>query len=375
MIKQITLSNFKCFQSQTFDLREFTMLAGLNGMGKSSLIQSLLLLRQSHQQGLIKAGGVSLNGDLVHLGTARDALYDGAAEEIISFGVAFKGDKRAEWNFSAEGSDDMLEQLTADVDPRVFSQNLFTSACHYLQAERIGPRTSFQVSDHQVRRHRQLGPKGEYAAHFLSVHGRDPIALKALAHTEAKSEALIDQVEAWTASVSPGARIHATALEQIDLVNLRYSFVTDRAVSNEFRATNVGFGLTYTLPILVAILTSERGGLLLLENPEAHLHPKGQVEIGRLLARAAQAGVQVIMEPHSDHILNGMRIAVHEGEASADKVRLFYFTRKAEGDVSRAEVIQVAVDGDGRLDQWPDGFFDQWDKALSALLWPKTAAE
>ncbi len=108
MIKQITLSNFKCFQSQTFDLREFTLLAGLNGMGKSSLIQSQLLLRQSHQQGLIKAGGISLNGELVHLGTARDALYDGAEEEIISFAITFKGGKRAEWNFSAEGSDDML---------------------------------------------------------------------------------------------------------------------------------------------------------------------------------------------------------------------------------------------------------------------------
>ena len=375
MIDQITLTNFKCFQNQALDLREFTLLAGLNGMGKSSVIQSLLLLRQSHQQGLIGKGGISLNGELVHLGTARDVLHDGADEEIITFTVTFKGGKRAEWNFNAEGSDDMLEQLTSDVDPRVFKAALFTSACHYLQAERIGPRTAFQVSDHQVRRHRQLGPKGEFAAHFLSVHGREPIALKSLAHPEARSDALADQVEAWTASVSPGVRIHTTALEQIDLVNLRYSFVTDRAVSNEFRATNVGFGLTYTLPILIAILSSERGGLLLLENPEAHLHPKGQIEVGRLLARAAEAGVQVVMETHSDHILNGMRLAVHHGEASPDKVRLFYFTRKAEGDVSHADVLSVEVDGNGRLDQWPDGFFDQWDKALSALLWPRSAAE
>lgn len=374
MIQAITLTNFKCFQHQRFDLREFTMLAGLNGMGKSSLIQSLLLLRQSHQQGLIKTGGLSLNGDLVRLGTARDALYDGAEEEIITVALAFRGGQHAEWHFNAEGNEDMLEQLTADVDPRVFEQNLFTSACHYLQAERLGPRTSFQVSDHQVRRHRQLGPKGEYAVHFLSVHGRDPIPLTALAHPEARSEALSDQVEAWTANVSPGARIHTTALEHIDLMNLRYSFVTDRAVSNEFRATNVGFGLTYTLPVLVAILSSERGNLLLLENPEAHLHPKGQVEMGRLLARAADAGLQVIMETHSDHILNGMRLAVHQGEASPDKIRLYYLTRQADGDVARSDVLSVEVDEDGRLDQWPDGFFDQWDKTLTTLLFPKPEA-
>ena len=92
-------------------------------------------------------------------------------------------------------------------------------------------------------------------------------------------------------------------------------------------------------------------------------------------ARAAEAGVQVIMETHSDHILNGMRLAVHQGEASADKVQLLYFTRKAEGDVSCADVVKVGVDDNGRLDQWPDGFFDEWDKALSALLWPRSAAE
>ena len=66
---------------------------------------------------------------------------------------------------------------------------------------------------------------------------------------------------------------------------------------------------------------------------------------------------------------------MHQGEASADKVRLLYFTRKADGDVSRADVVKVEVDDNGRLDQWPDGFFDQWDKTLSALLWPKAAAE
>ena len=65
-----------------------------------------------------------------------------------------------------------------------------------------------------------------------------------------------------------------------------------------------------------------------------------------------------------------MRLAVHEGSAAPDKIKLHFFERKAVGDVAQAAVTSIEVDENGRLDQWPDGFFDQWDKAASALLFP-----
>jgi predicted ATPase len=371
MITNLTLENFKCFEKQALPLRNLTVLAGLNGMGKSSVIQSLLLLRQSHEQNLLAASGITLNGDLVKIGTAQDALYTGAAEEVIGLGLDFEDGTQAEWRLDAGASNDMLDLVSPEVGAGVFEQSLFTSSFHYVEAERLGPRTTFEVSDDQVRRRGQLGTRGEFTAHFLEVHGREPIGVPALAHPEARSEALIDQVEAWTATISPGTRIHTAAIDQIDLVHLRYSFVTERAVSNEFRATNVGFGLTYTLPILVAVLSAKPGSLILLENPEAHLHPKGQVGVGMLFARAATAGVQILVETHSDHLLNGMRLAVHEGSARADKLRMYFFERIAVGDVAQATATAIEVDENGRLDQWPDGFFDQWDKATSALLFPE----
>ena len=371
MLDNLTLTNFKCFESQNLPLRNLTLLAGLNGMGKSSVIQSLLLLRQSHEQNLLAAGsGVTLNGDLVRIGTAQDALYAGAAAEEIGLALVFADGPKAEWRLDAAASNDMLDLISPAVPPETFEQALFTSDFQYVQAERLGPRTTFEVSDDQVRRKRQLGAQGEYTAHFLEVHGREPIGVAALAHPEARSETLLDQVEAWTATISPGTRIHTQAIEQVDLVNLRYSFVTEKAVSNEFRATNVGFGLTYTLPILVAVLAARPGGLVLIENPEAHLHPQGQMGIGMLFARAATAGVQILVETHSDHLLNGMRLAIHEGSAAPDKIKLYFFQRAAKGDVAQAAVTAIEVDENGRLDQWPDGFFDQWDKAASALLFP-----
>lgn len=74
-----------------------------------------------------------------------------------------------------------------------------------------------------------------------------------------------------------------------------------------FTAQNVGFGISYVLPIVLALVKAKKGELIILENPEAHLHPRGQRKMGELIARAAQGGVQVIVETHSDHILNGIR--------------------------------------------------------------------
>ena len=179
MITELHLQNFKCFEKQALPLRNLTVLAGLNGMGKSSVIQSLLLLRQSHEQNLLAASGITLNGDLVKIGTARDALYTGAAEEVIGFGLDFEDGTQAEWRLDAGASNDMLDLVSPEVGAGVFEQSLFTSDFHYVEAERLGPRTTFEVSDDQVRRRGQLGTRGEYTAHFLEVHGREPIGVPA----------------------------------------------------------------------------------------------------------------------------------------------------------------------------------------------------
>ena len=136
--------------------------------------------------------------------------------------------------------------------------------------------------------------------------------------------------------------------------------------SNPYRPTNVGFGLTYSLPIIVACLSTSEGACILLENPEAHIHPQGQVALGRLMSLTAATGVQVIVETHSDHILNGIRVAVKEGVLRPDQATVHFFKR--DHDTGTAEVDTPRINPQGRLSFWPDGFFDQWDKSLDALL-------
>ncbi len=209
--------------------------------------------------------------------------------------------------------------------------------------------------DFQVRQHRQLGSKGEYTAHFLYLYQDDEIPNNKLNHPSANSLTLGDQVEAWMGEISPGTRIKVTPNYGIDVISLQFSY----GLSNDYRSTNIGFGVTYTLPIIVAVLASEPGTLILLENPEAHLHPKGQAKIGELLALAASCGVQIIVETHSDHVLNGIRLAVHDGKIEPEDVQLHYFKRQEKERIMVSEVISPNINRNGRIDQWPDGFFDE----------------
>lgn len=218
-------------------------------------------------------------------------------------------------------------------------------------------------------RHRELGPSGEYTAHFLSVFGSEPIADDLRMRSEASSRSLLAQTETWLGDISPGVQLSVTVHNDMDLVSLNVSFaVAGQVRSDPYRPTNVGFGLTYVLPVIVALISARPGDLVIIENPEAHLHPRGQSQIGRLLALTAAAGVQVIVETHSDHVLNGVRIAAKRGEVAAEKVRVNFFRRSPSGGINRSEIVSPILDRDGRIDCWPRGFFDEWENSLDSLL-------
>ncbi len=369
MISFLRLKNFKAFEDQGLDLKNLTLLSGLNSTGKSSVLQALVLLRQSYKQDLLPKIGLALNGELVCIGTAQDALFEGAKEDSIGFDLVWEDGKEGMWRFNYNKEADVLALDSLPTTSGVYESSLFRDNFHYLQAERIGPRTYFEMSDFQVRQHGQLGTMGEFTAYYLSIYRDKDIPNSSLSHPEAKSLNLKDQVEAWMGEVSPGTRIEIESNPTLDLVSLQYSY----GLSNPYRATNVGFGITYTLPIILTVLASPPGTLILLENPEAHLHPKGQAKMGDLLSVAASCGVQVVIETHSDHVLNGIRLAVHGGKLDPKHVQLHYFERKEKEGQAVTEVVSPRIDRNGRIDQWPDGFFNEWEKSLKALLKPRGA--
>ena len=121
------------------------------------------------------------------------------------------------------------------------------------------------------------------------------------------------------------------------------------------------------LPVLISLLSSRPGDLILIENPEAHIHPRGQRMLGELLARVAASGIQVIVETHSDHILNGLRVAVKQKHIESSNVSIAYFSQSQNNDYAHTVVFPKMFPS-GQISEWPAAFFDEWENALLDLL-------
>lgn len=368
MINRVNLKNFKCFETASFPMNKLTVLSGVNGMGKSTLIQSLLVLRQSSMLKTLRELGLLVNGPLTQLGSAQELYHDGSdSEDGLEIEVEFTDEYSALFKF--ENQEDKLvlvnreEILNRDLSPF----NLFNSErFFYLNAERIGPRRAFPFNDYDYNKLNQIGNSGEYTAHLLSLKEMVDIPESKLRHDSVFNPSLRTQVEAWLSDIGQIVRLHLDSPPRMEQVKLEFSFAQGSLFSKNYRASNVGFGLTYALPIIVAPLIAPEGSLVIIENPEAHLHPKGQVIIGQFLSRMASSGIQVIIETHSDHVLNGIRLEVKKGRLSPENVSLNFITKSAN-ELS-SSVMSPEIDSDGRLSEWPDGFFDQFEKALFELM-------
>lgn len=359
MIDRFDIKNFKCFRDQVaLDLGAVTLLSGVNGVGKSSLLQGLLLLRQSHADGDI----LRLNGDLVELGQSTDAFCADAEDDELAFALTLAAGRRLTWRYRFdENGFEVLER-----PDQVDGCALFRPQCHYICADRWGPRRLLPMSDFDIT-HGNLGKFGEYTAHYLARFGDlllPEINAGLPLRNPEEGRDLLHQVQEWLNEVSPGTRLEPKTFSELDGSTLTFAFRGELGYSRNYRATNVGFGLSYTLPVIAALLSQPPGGLVMIENPEAHLHPRGQTLIGRLMALAAAAGVQVIVETHSDHVLNGVRISVREGLLSPEAAIFHYFSRTPQGVT---EIVSPRIDAEGKLDTWPPGFFDEGVKSLAAL--------
>lgn len=375
MISEVSLRNFKAFVDVTVPLGEFTLLAGLNSSGKSSVLQALALLRQGFDA-FRKGGdsavtvGLPLNGEYVDLGTGADVLNeDYAGAQQFAIGLSGRDGESSSVVVDYEREGDYLPLVGAGFATNFWEEgarSITSDGFQYLRADRLNPAVTYARSHEVAVRRRFLGTRGEYAVDFLRAHQDEPISAEVLGHPNASSLRLLDQVEAWLGEICPGVRLQAVAIPQTDLVRLDIEFMrAELPRSNSRRATHVGFGLAYVLPVVVACLTARPGSLVLLENPEAHVHPRGQTAMARLACAAAASGAQVIVETHSDHILNGTRVAVKKELIESSAVRLNYFRRDGS---SGASVSSPSVGADGMLSTWPEGFFDEWDVALDELL-------
>jgi predicted ATPase len=360
MITRLSLHNFKCFQVIDLELSSLNLLSGLNGMGKSSVLQSLLLLRQSHKH----REDIRLNSDLVELGYPQDVFYENNTDDIMQLELKVANHSHLKWEYDFDASKDTFKRRSTPQSSVLENLALFNEKFHYISADRWGPRVSAPLADHEIR-YGNLGKNSEYTIHYLVELGDKPLPNPDIPHKDSSKSDLLTQVTAWLNEICPGTRLDVEAIKEADIGKAAFSFKVDYGITRDFRPTNVGFGLSYTLPVIVALLSLPKGGLVLLENPEAHLHPRGQTMMGKLMAQVAAAGVQVIVETHSDHVLDGIRVAVRDPDylLQPEQTRFHYFEREND----QIKVTTPKIDKEGRLDNWPAGFFDESIHNLAAL--------
>jgi predicted ATPase len=360
MIRRLEIVAFKRFQREIFNLSNLTVLTGLNGSGKTSFIQSLLLLAEASSS---PSKSVRLNGPFgMELGAAGD-VRNWESDGLIELSVETEGELRCNWKFRVPDEDALfLNVLEAPHDlpvalstvPRTFT---------YLSAERLGPRTSL-ISSALPAEELEVGMRGEGCAHMLAVLGSGPLLTADREHPESNSAdslLLKYQVERWMAEI-----VRPIEIDAVHHPGPMASVLRFRPVGGEWvRAPNMGFGVSYALPIVVAGLTAQAGGLLIVENPEAHLHPAGQSRMGSFLAWLAARDVQVVVETHSDHVLNGMRLAIAEKKYLSAKLAVVHFFDS--GDQGELVSSELKFSEFGTISTWPRGFFDQYQIDVASL--------
>ncbi|WP_084570594.1 DUF3696 domain-containing protein [Methylosinus sp. PW1] len=361
MITGVDIQNFKRFQSQYFKLGPLSILTGLNGSGKTSVVHALLLAWEA------SAGAsdntVRLNGPFgIELGTAED-VRNWNSIDPIEIKISSNSKETSNWKFGAPADDALY--LTVEEKPE--SPPAAYSACPrsftYLCAERLGPKSILGASPYPAEQ-LEVGVRGEQCAQLLATLGGKLMEDINRLHPDREKNApalLKYEVEHWLGEIARPVEINAERYQGSSVTALSFREPGGTWV----RAPNMGFGVSYALPVILGGLIAMTGGLFIVENPEAHLHPAGQSRIGIFLAWLAGRGVQVIIETHSDHVLNGIRRAIGEyNYLDHDKAVVHFFDSIEGDDIAVHELRFTPIGG---VSDWPLGFFDQYQIDVASL--------
>lgn len=354
MITEVRIEAFKRFKNESLELRPLTVLAGRNGAGKTSLIHALLLLCQA--KGL-EGGKVDLNGPFgLELGWFDEIVNIDSSSGSFSIATTLTGGAIVHYEFT-RGDTELyarFETGTRNTGSKEGCANL-----QYISAERLGPRITYKLAA-LPKDDLHVGNRGEFSAQVLDKLGGAPVdVLRACPSEETDPVLLVKpQCEAWLSKIARPVDIDTSTFPGTDIATLSFRIPG----SSWVRPTNMGFGVSYSLPIVLSCLIARAGTTVIVENPEAHLHPAGQSEMGMFLAQMAAAGVQIILETHSDHLINGVRRAIGEsGCLDHRNVIAHYFA----DEISDAQPL-LFTNGGG-ISNWPKGFFDQYQIDIAAI--------
>lgn len=362
----LKIQNFKCFIDIEIPIKPLTIFAGANGNGKSTAIQALLLLRQTLEENYhlnteiintqpdITYSKVSLNNKyLQSLGNSSYITNQFSVNNSIVLGLKKDNSDVLEIVYSADDEIGQLFLKVNSINTFINSSAFFKKEFYYLNTERIGPRVSQAIQFYDFP---NTGYQGENVAQMIVDLNYTSTIEEVRRHPKfEKTPRLEIQVNAWLDEIIPGVSI--IAKQSLETLTAQIQVANQFTMNSPTISTNVGFGISYVLPIIATGLIAEKGSYMVVENPEAHLHPSAQSKVGLFLAMVAKAGVNIIVETHSDHFINGIQIACARNEIEYEKVLIDFFSY--EKDNPQPKIESITINKMGELSKWPRGFFDQ----------------
>lgn len=355
MKDKIRIVNFKCFKDTVIELPNLTVLVGANGMGKSTVIQSLLLIRSAKGK---DTEGVLLNGPYgLELGTNASVINQEADTDELELSIFdTQGDQIFDIKMRGDSHTERLDLIRTYLLENGFD-GILAEEFYYLSAERSGPRISQKVVALPFL---HTGIYGEHtgqllAKKYMKIDG-------SRFHPSVESPYLPDHVNAWLKTILPDVEV--TANEDIKLQSCQVKIRNKRSM-DFVESTNIGFGISYALPIIVQGLIAEEGRYFIVENPEAHLHPSAQTGMGKFLAMLADKGLHVIIETHSDHLLDGIQIYTAENPNTRNNIIIHNF---GMNDEKTLQIKSISFDDNIDYTEWPNGFMDQTNKNYDEFI-------
>jgi len=364
MIKKIKISGLKSLGNLEFDCKNLNIITGTNSSGKSTLLQSILLFFQTYPGvSQIEQFPVGLNGNLISLGDFRENKSINISTSRITVGLQFSNTLNniaeiyfeEDQNLKCVASNNFQVSIIEMIDGIDFNNSSYISGnLQYLSCHRIGVQDVYSKNYSLDR----IGQNGEYAIDYLDKNKIKNLDSNLI--VDQSSETLSAQVNYWLKYIV-NATITTEDIHGTDIVKASYVVGESRAA----RPKNVGSGISYLISIIILCLASEQEDILIIENPEIHLHPRAQSRVSEFLYFIAKSGRQIFIETHSDHIFNGVRAGIASGEVDPMLVSVNFFELD-ERNCTKNTVIEFGKRG--RIMNYIPGLFDQFDIDLNKML-------
>jgi predicted ATPase len=387
-LTEIGVGGFKSFTNLTkIKLGSLSILAGTNSSGKSSIMQPLLLIKQTleapYDPGALLLDGPNIRFTSSEQFISTQSLPSNGSKDFQVF-VATNNDNCFQSNFQWSIDNGLLQHsqiytvwgkevvLRLDMNPEEIKAVVPVDLAPYY-CERILRERCFFIVDGVGKYFLNSPTFANILRSMIHVPGvrGNPERIYKTAATDGNTFAglfenyvvsVIDRFQKKEPDKLAQLQSHLQKLGLTDTIQTQRLNETQlelrvgRILGNSTDTVNiadVGFGVSQVLPVVVALLVAQPGQLVYIEQPEIHLHPRAQVALAEIFAEAINRGVQVIVETHSELFFLSIQTLVAQDKIAPDDVKLHWFTRSADGS---STVTTAELDGTGAFGDWPQDF-------------------